>query len=348
MRILGISNPESGCGYHRVVNPLAFMEGTRYITNNPTSEIMEQGWDIILFNRTSPFDDYWQTAKNITGAKVVMDMDDDWVLPPGHVNYYEYAALQPRIEENLRSADLVTCTHERLAARCREFNDNVVIVPNALPFGKGQYNEERLPSESLRLFWAGGISHINDIELLRNPMKRIKNIPGISCTIGGYNSGNVFSRVQWDKMVSAFTCGLQIPGSVLHSLPVDQYMNHFIHGDVMLLPLEESRWHSMKSNLKLLEAGAKRMPVIVSKVDPYIDYDPPVFYVERQGDWFEYVNHFSRNRDAVNLWGDKLHEWAKQFDLLKVNEIRKECYSQLLTLLTGSIPDGNFTKSAVS
>ena len=36
--------------------------------------------------------------------------------------------LKPRIENNLKLADLVTVTHERLAAKCREFNDNVIVI----------------------------------------------------------------------------------------------------------------------------------------------------------------------------------------------------------------------------
>ena len=49
MRILGISHINSGCGFHRVVLPLGYMDdivGT--ITNLPTEEIMSEGWDIVL------------------------------------------------------------------------------------------------------------------------------------------------------------------------------------------------------------------------------------------------------------------------------------------------------------
>lgn len=331
MKILGISNPNSGCGYHRVMNPLAYMDGERYITNYPNNEKLSEGWDIVLFNRVCGIDKYWEKVRELTGAKIVMDMDDDWVLPPGHVNYAEYLEFKPRIEANLKEADLVTVTHERLAEKCRQFNSNVVVIPNALPFGEDQFTDERIPSDKLRLFWAGGISHVNDIEILRNPMKRISQLPGISTVIGGYSVANKNSKDIWDRMVSAFTCGLKIEGAVLPALPVSEYMNHFNHADVLLLPLEDSIWHSNKSNLKLLEAGAKRIPVICSKVHPYIDGNPPVFHVERQSDWFDYVNDLNKNRGMAKVWGDWLHDWAKtNFDLRTWNKKREECYLNLL------------------
>ena len=330
MRILGLSSPNSGCGYHRVVNPLAYMDGTRFITNFPTDEQLREGWDIILFNRVSAIDSNWPLVRELSGAKIVMDMDDDWILPAGHINYDEYQRLKPRIENNLKLADLVTVTHERLAAKCREFNDNVIVIPNALPFGEDQFTDERTNADALRLFWAGGISHVKDMEILRNPMKRILSLPGVMPVIGGYSDGNAYTKDCWDRMVSSFTCGLKVPGMVLNSLPVNEYMKHLIYADVMLVPLESGTWHGMKSNLKLLEAGCKRVPVICSKVHPYIDGNPPVFHVERQSDWFDYVKDLNKNRGMVKVWGDWLHDWARQFDLRTWNKKREECYLNLL------------------
>ena len=88
MRILGLSHHQSGCGFHRVVLPMAFMNGiTGFVTNIPTNEKLEEGWDIILYNRKSVLDKDWSEVKRQMGVKVVMDIDDDWILPPNHLNY---------------------------------------------------------------------------------------------------------------------------------------------------------------------------------------------------------------------------------------------------------------------
>ena len=127
MKILGLSHHQSGCGFHRVVLPLAYMNDIKgYITNIPPIEKLEEGWDIILYNRLSVLDQDWIEVKKQMNSKIVMDMDDDWILPPNHLNYNSYVEFKPRIENNLRMADLVTCTNETLADRIYPFNNNTI------------------------------------------------------------------------------------------------------------------------------------------------------------------------------------------------------------------------------
>jgi glycosyltransferase involved in cell wall biosynthesis len=364
MRVLAFGNQHSGCMWHRVAMPLGFMNDIEaHLTNVPTQEIMAKHWDILLYNRLCPFDRDWDAFRKTDGTshiKIVMDLDDWWVLPPSHVNYPHYKNLQPRIENNIRNADLVTVTHERLAEKVRPFNENVVIMPNALPFGQNQYTDDQVPSDKFRLFWAGGISHVRDLELLRNPMKRIKTLGGIETVIGGYAGlskeelaelwvnfkkseteedqvkwmvkiqNDKETKYNWDRMISAFTCSLTIPGKVLQSLPVHEYMNHWLHADVLLVPLEDTPWHGMKSNLKLLEAASKKIPVICSKVQPYIEGNPPVLWVESQGDWFKHVKDLKYSKELRAEMSTRLWEWAQQFDLMKVNEKRRQCFQNLL------------------
>jgi len=57
MKILGLSHPHSGCGFHRVVLPLGFMNDVSgFVTNIPTDDVLTQKWDILLFNRISQYD----------------------------------------------------------------------------------------------------------------------------------------------------------------------------------------------------------------------------------------------------------------------------------------------------
>lgn len=341
MRILGITNRDSGCGFHRVFMPLGYVDipGTIWVSNyipvdkrddvpEDVNHCLTDGWDIVIYNRMCQYDKNFKALREYSGAKIIIDMDDCWDLPPGHINYDEYRHFSARIENNLREADAVTCTHERLAEKCRGFNENVHVIPNALPFGEFQYGTDKVDGEAMRLFWAGGISHQGDIELLRQPMKRISTIKGVNVTIGGYNRE---SSEIWDKMVSAFTNGLKIPGSVLESLPPTQYMEHHKHGDIMLVPLIANDWSAMKSNLKLLEAAAKRMPAICSRVLPYTEFDPPVLWVEKQSDWYRHVNYLMNNREKISEYGEALFQWANsRFNLFDVSKKRRELFYQLV------------------
>ena len=61
MRILALANVNSGVAYHRIVMPLVYMMQGKpqdyvKITNQVSEETLEEGWDILLINRTVAFD----------------------------------------------------------------------------------------------------------------------------------------------------------------------------------------------------------------------------------------------------------------------------------------------------
>ena len=135
IQVLGVTQKQSGCGWHRVMLPLAFMpDAYNHVTNIPTKEILEErGFDIMLYNRFSPFDNAWDETKQ--HFKVVIDLDDDWELPYNHPLYPYYEPQKKRLTNNLFNADLVTCTTEFLKKEYEKINKNVVVLPNCVdPF----------------------------------------------------------------------------------------------------------------------------------------------------------------------------------------------------------------------
>jgi glycosyltransferase involved in cell wall biosynthesis len=346
MKILGLAHRMSGCHYHRVTLPLGFMDNVEgLVTDNPVDEILNQeDWDMISFNRTCAFNEQWDRFKG--KVVIAMDMDDDWHLPPNHLNYENYERAQVQIEHNLRMSDIVTCTNERLADKIYPFNQNVHIIPNALPYGQDQFHDKKWDDEDgkLRIFWAGGISHLHDLQILRNPMQRLHiHKDKIKMVMGGYTQDNPHSVYLWEKMYSCFTNGGQLPGVRMEGLPPRTYMALYQYGDIMVVPLESSDWHSCKSNLKLLEAGCKGIPCIVSAVEPYIrDKDAPVLWVHQQGDWFKHLNFLINNKNAREDYGEKLKEWAQtNFQLKDHNKRRRELYAGMVAKIRGEKSSGH-------
>lgn len=338
MNIIGITHQDSGCGYHRVLLPLGFMQGIKgYVTNWITEDKIEpipgKNWDIMLYNRLSPYDKDWNKFRELINCKVVIDMDDSWHLPPNHMNYYEYEVMAERIENNIANADMVTVTNRLLYNKVYPLNKNVYIFPNAIPFGQNQFNPNRREDDRVRIFWAGGVTHENDIAMLRGPVNKLKiHASKIKMVMGGYNDGDVHTKEVWDKMFSAFTAGGKLPYMKLHATrPVD-YMQMYENADIMVIPLEDTEWHSCKSNLKILEAASKRIPCIVSNVAPYnLDEDCPVLWVNSQKDWFSHLNYLILNPAARIEMGNKLYDWAfKNYNLTDINERRSAAFRDLI------------------
>jgi glycosyltransferase involved in cell wall biosynthesis len=331
MNIIGLANKESGCGFHRVVLPLAFMNDIKGYVTNFITEDKTEGWDILLYNRICQYDINWNKTKELLGCQVVMDIDDYWQLPVNHLYYNTYQDIAERIERNLMQADLVTVTNINLLNKVKQFNDNVVITPNALPYGLNQFNDTRVKSDKVRLFWCGSISHDNDIKILKEPLKRLQGRKDIQMVMGGYNDSDAYTKSIWDKMFSMFTGNL--PSIKLHSASPTQYMDMYNYADIVLIPLEDSEWHACKSNLKILEAAAKRLPVICSNVAPYnMDVDAPVLWVNNQKDWFRYINLLTNNPSLRENLGNELYAWAsKKYNFTEINQQRYDAYKSIIS-----------------
>jgi hypothetical protein len=226
MRILGFGNRMSGVTMHRITLPLAYMSDiVGQVTDIPTIEMLEENWDILFYNRLSPLDQDWDEVRKQMTCKIVMDMDDDWMLPPNHLNYYDYLERKPIIENNFRYADLVTCTNQNIAERVYPFNKNIQIFPNALPYGHHQFTEDKREDERVRIFWAGGVTHQHDLEILKYPLQRLKPLANrIKMVIGGYNDSDALTKYLWDQMFNSFTCNGQLPYTKLSSLEPVNYM----------------------------------------------------------------------------------------------------------------------------
>lgn len=333
IEVLGITQKVSGCGWHRVLIPLSFLpDSYNHICNVPSNEILqERDFDILLYNRFSPFDSDWNEVKK--NFKVVMDMDDDWDLPFNHPLHKFYAPQRDRVINNIFNADLVTCTNDTIAEKISQYNKNVLVLANTIPLGEQQYTEFRHESDKVRIFWAGGSTHMEDIRIISNPIKRLSQFGDkIEMVLGGYTDTDINSKAYWEQLWHLYTNGGKLPNKKLAGTLPNNYMNHFEHADIMLIPLENSPWHACKSNLKILEAASKRIPCVVSDVAPYnVDKDCPVLFVKKQSDWFKHLSFLINNPNERIKLGNELYEWAKnKYNYESISETRRESFGKLI------------------
>ena len=329
MRILGITGKYSGVGYHRIMLPLVHMKKDYLlITDVLNDEILEKGFDIVVINRVyhDLSADQINELRNKYNFKLVIDNDDYWNLDFHHPLYERYLLTQlpERIKEYIRIADVCTTTHERLADEIYGLNKSVYILPNALPYGEEQFLDNKIESDSVRLFWSGSATHEHDIKIVSKPFQRLiggKN----KVIIAGYNE---IEKPIWNKIAHYFSAGNKLDLKVYKHDEVHRYMAAYADSDISIIPLLDTKFNAMKSNLKVLETAAKKNPAIVSKVDPYLNL--PVHYVEKQTDWFKHINQLTNDKQARIESGLKLFEYCNTYyNFKEINSRRFDIYSQL-------------------
>jgi len=332
MKIIGIVNQNSAPDYHRVYTPLMNMDADVHITNKLTEEQLEKGCDVLVINRFA----FYNTADEISAwrekykFKLVIDIDDYWILESGHIlaPYWEHYNVANTIIDNMIQADIVTCTHWRLAEKIETYNKNVYILPNAIPSGFEQFKPERIYSDKVRLMWQGSITHMDDVAILRNPMKKIHSDSQLNKKIQTVFGGYVPKMDDCDHMLSSFSCGLKIDTQIFNAMSAFEYYQIYNHADICLIPLIESRFNKHKSNLKVLEAASAGIPVIVSYVDPYLDFpDDCIFYAKKQSDWYNGVKMMTDIEITRDLYGKNLQDYcSKIYDFKKINQQRFDIY----------------------
>ena len=329
MRILAVTSKFSGVGYHRIMMPLVNMRKDYCMITDTINELVfDNNYDIVLFNRflTSTDAKLLVKMKLKYDFKLIVDNDDYWILPPSHVLYerYKESNISEVITEYMRVADLCTCTHERLADEIYKYNTNVEILPNALPYGREQFQDDKLDSDMVRLFWSGSGTHAPDMDILRNPIKKI-NFP-VKTVIAGYNLGE---KHIWDRMIGVFTNGLKLNPTIYDYAGVTKYMGAYADSDISVIPLVDNKFNAMKSNLKVLETASKRNPAIVSNVHPYKDM--PVCYVNNQKDWYYWIKLLTFDDAARIEYGQKLFEYCDRiYNFDAINNKRFAIYNKLI------------------
>jgi hypothetical protein len=333
MRIITVGQRNSGVSFHRLFNPVIYLpKDYAMMTDVLTEEELEKGYDILFINRYIAGMDVDEVVRlrDKYGFKLVVDVDDFWHLDPWHILYGKYPTQ--KVIDHIKIADIVTCSNNDLAVQIDELNPNWIVIPNALPYGEDQFTDVKTESEKVRFVYAGSITHEKDIAILKNPMKRVagdsmikNNSTFILC---GYSEDKNVEQV-WGRMINDYLCGFKVDGYIRGALPVDQYMNFYNEADACLIPLVDSKFNSMKSNLKVLEAATKNAAVIASNVKPYAGCKH-IIRVNNQSDWFTNIKKVVKDAIYRQEMGIANGEWCREnFDLVKVNKLRTQIFNAI-------------------
>lgn len=335
MRIIAFVNKDSGPSYHRIAMPLLLMpeEVKVFVTNDLLEEHFEKGCDIFMYSRVLPDHAAAKIGelKNKYGFRTVVDIDDYWELDPHHIAYDEYQEIEFAKMQvwHIEGADLIFTTHERLAEAIRPYNPSVHILPNAIP-RQGQFDIQPEWHSLTRLFWQGSITHRHDIELLHRPMESLgKMSKKIKMIMAGYHE----NEFEWDSMARTYTAQLKHQYKLIPGAHVAQYYAAYAHADICLVPLVNSPFNRMKSNLKILEAANMGLPVIASNVHPYIGM--PVNLCSNSRDWIGHIKRLVQWPERRKEEGERLAEFCNvHYNFHKINNERKQIleyeYSKLV------------------
>lgn len=335
-----------GCSYHRVYLPMQFWRdyeegyGNVGLINESQQFPSYMNPDTILFFNRVPTipEDRVLELKNRFGIKIVVDIDDHWILYPHHemAEAWRRSKANEQIARWIAVADMVFVTNERLKVAASNLNGNVHVIPNTLPFGYYQFTAGTMERSIFDVIYAGGSSHLYDLSEISGAMKRLgsssKFRNNARMVLAGYDRQYGVGQVTsvWDKMLNI----VKKAGSyaVAPVQPILSYMDVYNGRSLSLAPLQRNNFNACKSNLKILEAGAKRIPIIASYVEPYVQDigEPGVILCDTQKEWYDAIMELVENPDRATRLGIGLGEYVrKNYNMIPWVKRRVELFKQL-------------------
>lgn len=309
----------TGCGWYRMILPLGELgKQPGWSVTMASGNLVErqglrasemEGHDIIVGQRlNSPRGMHvWREART-PRTRLVYELDDDVF----HLSPENWAAYQLWKREDVRDAaihcievsDLVTTTTEPLADVFREYNPNVLVIPNHIPGWVCDYQRKRRDRPCLG--WAGGASHGLDVNEIVAPVKRfLRRFPKWDLRLGGTDYRPTF-RVGERASYYPWTHVTDDPRG-FYTAP---------DFDIGLAPLVRSQFTKCKSAVKALEWGALGIPVIATDWAPYSDYirhGENGFLVKHDHEWLHFMSLLASDENLREEMGNKAREVARQY-----------------------------------
>lgn len=295
----------TSCGYHRITLPFEVM-GSRSKENAPV-------W---IFNRICGLTIQQVKEKQLQGIRFIMDIDDSPFLPYNHPSYQRYVerGITSLMIDLVRNVNMVWCTSERLRNILFQYNPNILVIPNSIPFGYKQFIDNNVEFNNREgIVYAGECSHTEDLNII----KGVENL-----TFAGYSRNSYYDDISRNFPNRKF----------INKLSLENYMDLYDGMSFAIAPLQFNPFNECKSNLKTLESGCKGLPIICSGMNPYLnDKDKDlVLYANNKQGFEDQISKLKNDNIMRKELGLRLQEHVKNnYDMYKINELRKQSIESL-------------------
>lgn len=314
LSVLGLPHQADGSTYYRMFLPLSCLQqtsGHRVMIPRPDVRFLPEpsqlaDVDVLVMQRPAgPAGmQCWSAWKPHT--RLVYECDDDLLrVDPSGLPHLHDDRVRDTIRFCLQLSDMVTVSTPYLAEQYRQYNDNVVVLPNYVD--EKLLAVERPRRERLTLGWAGGSSHLADWATVA--------APAVRATLGAHPELDMhFMGVDFSPMLGEARARCRF---TTWDADVSSYYRK-IDFDIGLAPLGDSNFNLSKSWIRALEMASLGIPIVASDVEPYREFviDGVTGYLVRtEEEWTARLAELVGDAEAREEMGRKAKEHAAAFTI---------------------------------
>ncbi|MFQ5863153.1 MAG: glycosyltransferase [Candidatus Brocadiales bacterium] len=264
-KILFVSPLANACTYYRCTLPARHLRKRGLAETRVLSAIAKEyiDWaDLVVVQRVVG-DLMYHVVRycKLEGKKVVYELDDNIFKYPNSVEYVKKGLQEETLSaiRIIRSSDAVTTSTEAIAETIRELVDTPVhVLPNQIDFTDTEHL--RFSTEKqLSVGWAGGHYHVQDLGLVEPALEKIlEKYSEIVLIMYGACPKGLYARQKTRIFLQPF-------------MPLEEF--HFwmaaFRFDIGIAPLHKTEFAKSRSNLRLLQYAAMKIPIVASNYGEY-------------------------------------------------------------------------------
>ncbi len=264
-KILFISPLANACTYYRCTLPARHLGRQGLAETRVVSSIAKEyiDWaDVIIVQRVVG-DMMYHVIKyaRLEGKKVVYELDDNIFKYPDSPEYVRKGLQAETLSaiRIIRSVDAVTTSTEPIAETVRGLADTpAYVLPNQIDFADMEDMKPAAPRQP-SVGWMGGHYHVQDLALVEAALEVIlKKNPDLVLIMYGACPQGLYERNKTRVFLQPF-------------MPMEEF--HFwmasLRFDVGIAPLYKTEFALSRSNLRLLQYAAMKIPVVASNYGEY-------------------------------------------------------------------------------
>lgn len=335
MKILAFVNG-SGSGTWRLEDPFKYLNQKGYecfITKKSIPQCWKEGlleWaDIIIPQGCVDKEGLAciYAYQQERGKKIVIDMDDRLGVDEDNPHWVEHqhSDAQFTVQRSIEIADLVTTTNPYLANQLKKHNQNVTIIPNHMDLERWMLPHKPNDSGRIRIGWAGSITHLKDLEMIENVLKRIaKEFRSVDIII----VGDPRYRLKFKEVLNS---------EVMLGVPFDAWPQRLngLRLDIGLAPLRDTDFARCKSPIKAWEYGINHVPGVFSPTvygNICREFDGKLGLIANTPDeWYQCIKNLIKNKTLRLELGRSIFSYVRQHcDLKKHIYLWEDAYNSVL------------------
>ncbi len=256
---------------------------------------------------------------------LVTEMDDNILSTPtynpANAVYGQGSKFRALAIEQFRMSDAMIVSTPGLKEVYSEFCKNIYVIENSLDLRIWGNLKHRRSSDFVRLGWAGGASHDEDLRIIE---------PVVRKTLEKHKS----ARFSFVHGAPDFLKGIDRVDIVSQFSRIDRYPQFLASRgfDIGLAPLVDNSFNRGKSNLRWLEYSGLRVPTIASNVGHFketIEQSVDGMLCESEDDWLQSIDwlisdEVARKKIAKNAWRKVAKDFNVESNIFKYRDALDE------------------------